>query len=74
MELDLQELGFDPRPYTCCCRGFAGVLLGDRVDTGLHHRQAFTAFYVVWKLLDTCKRDAQRGEEMWGTFLLSDFL
>lgn len=30
------------------------VLLGDRVYTGFHHRQAFTAFYIVWKLLNTC--------------------
>lgn len=29
-----------------------GILLGDRVNAGLHHGQAFTAFYVVWKLLD----------------------
>lgn len=30
-------------------------LLGDGVNAGLHHRQAFTAFYIVWKLLDTCR-------------------
>ena len=44
----------------CVC-----FLLCDRVDTGLHHRQAFTAFYIVWKLLDTCKRDTQRKEDKW---------
>lgn len=35
-------------------------LLGDGVNAGLHHRQAFTAFDVVWKLLDTCR--AETGE------------
>lgn len=46
----------------CYYKVCVSVLLGDRVNTGLHHRQAFTAFYIVWKLLDTCKRDTQRGE------------
>lgn len=41
---------------TCC----VGVLLGDRVYTGFYHRQAFTAFDIVRKLLNTCWRKTKR--------------
>lgn len=37
-------------------------LLGDGVNAGLHHRQAFTALDIVWKLLDTCR--AETGESL----------
>lgn len=37
-------------------------LLGDGVNAGLHHRQAFTAFDIVWKLLDTCREET--GESL----------
>lgn len=54
----------------CYCKLCVSVLLCDGVDTGLHHRQAFTAFYIVWKLLDTCKRATQRGKGTCGCISL----
>lgn len=36
-------------------------LLGDGVNAGLHHRQAFTALDIVWKLLDTCREETRES-------------
>ena len=37
--------------------------LGNWVDTGLHHRQAFTTLDIVWELLDTCVSEREKEKE-----------